>query len=140
MKTLVFVCNWDGWSCINAASAADGCRRPDVNLIKLTCLSAFNAGMALRAFEHGADGALVLGCKNDQCQHGTYGDHVERELARARELLDLAGVDSNRLVFTRLDAFDARGYAEALAGLDKRVSGLAAMPGTGLPPAGGPGC
>jgi coenzyme F420-reducing hydrogenase delta subunit len=114
MKILVFACNWDGWSCIDAAANSDLVCPACVNLVKLTCLSSMNAGLILRSFEHGADGIMILGCEQRQCQYGTYNEIIEGELAKARELLDLSGLDYSRIKFIRLNAFDGLGYVNCL--------------------------
>jgi len=111
---VVFTCNWDGWSCIDAASSA-GMKYPaSVNIIKLTCLSSLNAGSMLKAFELGADGVLLLGCLQRQCRYGQFSGNIEVEITKARDILNLLGARSGKIKLSKLAAFDGKGFVEQL--------------------------
>ncbi|MCX6004935.1 MAG: hydrogenase iron-sulfur subunit [Chloroflexi bacterium] len=113
-RIVVFSCNWDGWSCIDAASNA-GMKYPaSVNIIKLACLSSVNAGFILKAFEFGADGVMLLGCLQQQCQYGQYIENIEIEIAKSKNILNLLGVKSERIKRLKLAAFDGKGFVEQL--------------------------
>jgi coenzyme F420-reducing hydrogenase delta subunit len=111
---VVFTCNWDGWSCIDAASNA-GLKYPaSVNIIKLTCLSSVNAGSILKAFELGADGVLLLGCVQQQCRYGQFSENIEVEINKAKDILNLLGARSGKIKLLKLEAFDGKGFVEQL--------------------------
>lgn len=115
-KILIFSCNWDGWSCIDSAANAGLSYPVSVNIIKLTCLSSLNAGFMLKAFEHGADGVMLLGCQNQQCRYGQFDNSIEIECDKAREIIKMLGVKGDRIMLARLAPFDGRGFIEQLNG------------------------
>jgi coenzyme F420-reducing hydrogenase delta subunit len=123
-KVLVFSCNWDGWSCIDAAASASLSYPASVSIVKLTCISSLNAGLLLKSFEHGADGLMILGCKNKQCKFGQYDESIDQELRKAEKLLRLVGIDRSRVELVTLDAFDGPGFA---GNLNRFVSTLTAL-------------
>lgn len=110
----MFSCNWDGWSCIDAAANAGLTYPASVAIIRLMCLSSINAGFLLRAFEHGAGGVMLLGCRRLQCEHGQYSDNIEGECTKAGELLELMGLEKNKIAAVKLDPFDGNGFIEQL--------------------------
>ena len=117
-KIVVFSCSWDGWSCIDAAANAGMPYPASVTVIKLPCLSGIDAGLILHALEYGADGVLLLGCKPHECRHGRYGENIEIEFDKARQLLTLLGENSDRVRLARLDAFDGGGFIETVKSFD----------------------
>jgi coenzyme F420-reducing hydrogenase delta subunit len=113
-KILVFTCNWDGWSCMDAALQS-GLKYPaSVSLVKLSCLSAVNAGSILRAFEYDADGVMLMGCLQHQCPHGRYYEDTEIELSNARQMMQLLGIGQDRIRLARIEPFDGSSFVRQL--------------------------
>ncbi|MDD5312091.1 MAG: hydrogenase iron-sulfur subunit [Dehalococcoidia bacterium] len=122
-RIVVFTCNWDGWSCIDAASSG-GMKYPaSVSIIKLTCLSSLNAGSMLKAFELGADGVLLLGCLQQQCRYGQFSGNIEVEITKARDILNLLGARSGKIKLSKLAAFDGKGFVEQLQAFINELTG-----------------
>jgi F420-non-reducing hydrogenase iron-sulfur subunit len=113
-RILVFICNWDGWSCMDAALQS-GLKYPaPASLVKLNCLSALNAGSILRAFEYGADGIMLIGCLRHQCPHGKYYEDSEDELTKAKHMMQLLGIGQDRIRLARIEAFDGNSFIRQL--------------------------
>lgn len=113
-KIIIFACSWDGWSCIDSA-AHSGMPYPlPITVLKLPCLSSINAGMILRAVEYGADGVLILGCQPHACNYGNYGNNIDLEFDRSRQIISMLGKNSNMIRLVRLEAFDGSGFIEAV--------------------------
>ncbi len=116
VKIAVFTCNWDGWSCIDAAAGAGLSYPASVSIIKLPCLSSINAGLLAKSFEQGIDGVLLLGCRAHECAHGQFGDNIEKEFSKAADILKLLGKGSQRLKLVKLEAFDGNGFVREVTG------------------------
>jgi coenzyme F420-reducing hydrogenase delta subunit len=80
----------------------------------LGCLSSINAGLILKAFELGADGVMLLGCLQQQCRYGQFSENIEVEINKAKDILNLLGVKSNKVKLFKLAAFDGKGFAGQL--------------------------
>lgn len=104
-EIVVVTCNWDGWSCVEAAVNSGLKYPPSVKVVKVNCLSRIHAGLILQALDFGADGLMLLGCEPGRCHFGTNSDCVTKEYEKAQNILELLGVDKNKLTLARLPAF-----------------------------------
>ena len=113
-KIVVFACNWDGLSCVEAA-AQQGLHYPaSVRLVRVTCLSRIDRGLVLKAFELGADGVMLLGCERGKCQFDIDSDLVARECERARVLLRMLGMNEERLVLAHVARGDGSDFVRRI--------------------------
>ena len=111
-NVVVFACNWDGLSCIEAA-AQKGLRYPaSVKVVRVTCLSRVHSGLILKAFELGADGVMLLGCNSGNCHFEIDAGLVEQEYKKTRNILGLLGLREERLALTRLPGGDGPGFVK----------------------------
>ncbi len=113
-KIVIFLCNWDGWSCVDAAANAGLSYPLPATVIRLPCLSSINAGLILRAFEYGVDGLMLIGCQEHECQYGQQSKSIDSEFDRALRLLHMLGIDKKRLKLVRLEPFDGEGFINSL--------------------------
>jgi coenzyme F420-reducing hydrogenase delta subunit len=107
---VVFACNWDGLSCIEAAAQAGLHYPASVRVVRVSCLSRVHQGLMLKAFELGAEGVLLLGCKPDNCQFNADTDHISREYEKARMILKLLGLGEDRLIICHAARGDGSGF------------------------------
>ena len=111
-NVVVFACNWDGLSCIEAA-AQKGLRYPaSVKVVRVSCLSRMHSGLILKAFELGANGVMLLGCNPGNCHFEIDAGLVEREYEKTRNILGLLGLREERLALTRLPGGDGPGFVK----------------------------
>jgi len=111
-NVVVFACNWDGLSCIEAA-AQKGLRYPaSVKVVRVSCLSRMHSGLILKAFELGADGVMLLGCNPGNCHFEIDAGLIEQEYEKTRNILGLLGLREERLALTRLPGGDGPGFVK----------------------------
>ena len=121
-NVVVFACNWDGLSCIEAA-AQKGLRYPaSVKIVRVSCLSRVHSGLILKAFELGADGVMLLGCNPGNCHFEIDAGLIEREYEKTRNILGLLGLREERLALTRLPGGDGPGFVKQVMNF---VAGIA---------------
>jgi coenzyme F420-reducing hydrogenase delta subunit len=113
-RILVVSCNWDGWSCIDAALNSGKTIPGNVSITKIPCISGINSGYILRAFESSADAIMVVGCLNEKCQYGQCNGNIDLEITSAAEILSLLGAEKGTILMTRLAAFDGKSFLEQL--------------------------
>ena len=109
-EVLVFACNWDGWSCIETAANLGLCYPASVKVVRVSCLSRIHAGLILRAFELGADGVMLLGCEPGKCRFGIDSECIIKEYEKARSILEMLGMQKDRLTLVQLPAFSGREF------------------------------
>lgn len=107
---VIFVCNWDGLSCIETAAQTGHCYPASVRLVRVTCLSRVNQGLILKAFELGADGVMLLGCEPGNCQFDVESRLIAEEYDKVRMILKLLGLGEERLDLAQMPRGDSYGF------------------------------
>lgn len=104
LRILVFVCQWAIRSDTEWNKLAPFGDR--VRVVNLPCSGRVDPEMILLALTRGADGVLVVGCKEGEChyQRGTY--LGRGKLALLDQILDQVGIPSVRVRFAELGALD----------------------------------
>ena len=111
-NVVVFSCNWDGLSCIEAAAQKGLSYPASVKVIRVSCLSRVHSGLILKAFELGANGVMLLGCKQGNCYFEIDPGLIEREYEKTRNVLRLLGLRDERLALVRLPGGDGPGFVK----------------------------
>ncbi len=91
-------CNWSPFACYNAAGMAGLEMPPNFRLMRVMCIGRINQALILRAFEFGADGVILLECKDEDCRYGPGPEVGHTNVFRVRKLLHLIGIGQRRLV------------------------------------------
>jgi F420-non-reducing hydrogenase iron-sulfur subunit len=107
---VVFVCNWDGLSCIETAAQKRLTFPSSVKIIRVSCLSRVHTGLMLRAFEFGADGVMLLGCDSGNCHFGIDQELTNKNYEKAKGIMRLLGLNQERLIMVRLPHGDGAGF------------------------------
>lgn len=111
---VVFACNWDGLSCVEAAAQAGLLYPASVRVVRVSCLSRVHSGLMLKAFEVGADGVMLLGCEPGKCHFDTEAEYIVKEYEKALGVLGLLGLGEARLVLARMPRGDGSGFVNRL--------------------------
>jgi coenzyme F420-reducing hydrogenase delta subunit len=109
---VVFSCNWDGLSCIEAAAQKGLSYPASVKVVRVSCLSRVHSGLILKAFELGTNGVMLLGCNPGGCHFEIDSGLIEREYEKTRNILGLLGLQEKRLALIRLPAGDGPGFVK----------------------------
>jgi len=109
---VVFVCNWDGLSCVEAASQKGLRYPPTVRIIRVSCLSRVHSGLILKAFELGADGVMLLGCEQGNCHYEKDAGLLEQEYHKTQSVLELLGFQKEQLELARMSRGDGAGFVK----------------------------
>jgi coenzyme F420-reducing hydrogenase delta subunit len=108
---VVFACNWDGLSCIEAA-AQSHTYPASVKVIRVSCLSRVHSGLILKAFELGAGGVMLLGCESGSCHFGKDDEFSTKEYEKTRGVLGLLGLGEERLRLEHLPRGDGTSFVK----------------------------
>lgn len=120
-RVIVFTCNWNAYSSLEAAGVERLGYPASVYPVKVMCLGRLHPGLILKAFEQGADGVLLLGCPPGECHYGFGNRHAEEMFAEAKALLHLLGTADERLRLAWLAAGDGRAFVEKVTAFVKQV-------------------
>ena len=118
---VVFACNWDGLSCIEAAAQSHLAYSPSVKVVRVSCLSRVHSGLILKAFELGAGGVILLGCESDSCYYDKDDGFNVKEYEKTRRILGLLGLRADRLKLARLPRGDGESFVKEVKNLTAEI-------------------
>jgi coenzyme F420-reducing hydrogenase delta subunit len=121
---VVFACNWDGLSCVEAAAQGGLLYPASVRVIRVSCLSRVHSGLVLKAFELGADGVMLLGCEPGKCHFDTDAECIAQEYEKALGILGLLGLGEKRLVLAHMPRGDGAGFVSRLVSFIAEIEQL----------------
>jgi coenzyme F420-reducing hydrogenase delta subunit len=98
VNLLGICCNWSPYACYLAAGRAEQALPDSFKLMRVMCIGRINQALILRAFEHGADGVIILECVDADCRYGPGPEVGHTNVARVRRLLHFLGIGQERLV------------------------------------------
>jgi len=125
---LAIACNWSPFACYNAAGMAKLEMPPNLGLIRVMCIGRINQALILRAFEFGADGVILLECKDEDCRYGPGPKVGHENVQRVRKLLHLLGIGQKRLVERSFFAHEKEEMASALWEFAERIKAMGPNP------------
>ncbi len=111
---VVFACNWDGLSAIEAAAQKRLTFPASVKIVRVSCLSRVHTGLMLNAFEMGADGVMLLGCDSRSCHFGIDEELINQNYEKAKGIMKIMGLKLDRLTLVRLPHGDAAGFIKRI--------------------------
>jgi NADPH-dependent glutamate synthase beta subunit-like oxidoreductase/coenzyme F420-reducing hydrogenase delta subunit/Pyruvate/2-oxoacid:ferredoxin oxidoreductase delta subunit len=94
-NVLIFACHW----CHYGGTDIHGRGRfeypPGVRLIRMTCTGRIGPNFILKAFQHGADGVLVMGCPEGECHYEEGNSNYKEQEEIVLNLLETMGIPSS---------------------------------------------
>jgi F420-non-reducing hydrogenase iron-sulfur subunit len=121
-------CNWSPWACFNAAGMARMNIPQNLRVIRVMCIGRINQSLILRAFEHGADGVILLECKDEDCRYGPGPEVGHTNVSRVRRILHLIGIGQRRLVERSFFAHEKEEMVKALWEFADRIREMGPNP------------
>lgn len=121
-------CNWSPYACYNAAGMARLRMPPNFRLVRVMCIGRINQALILRAFEYGADGVILLECKDEDCRYGPGPEVGHVNVQRVRNLLRLLGIGQKRLVERSFASHEKEELVEALWEFAERIEAMGPDP------------
>jgi F420-non-reducing hydrogenase iron-sulfur subunit len=120
-KIVAFVCNW----CTYAGADLTGTSRikysANVKIIRFPCTGRIDFMILMKAFENGADGIIVSGCHPNDCHYSTGNFHARRRWIVFRNLLNFAGIETDRIQFSWVSAAEGFKWADVVNNTVKKI-------------------
>ncbi len=93
---LAFFCNWAPYRCYMDLGHSGLSVSPHIHPIKVMCAGRVDPPMLLSAFEKGAEGVMVIGCKDKECRYGPGPEQGIKLLERMKGLMHVVGLEPER--------------------------------------------
>jgi coenzyme F420-reducing hydrogenase delta subunit len=127
-KIIAFCCNW----CTYAAADIAGTSRihypANVRIVRVMCSGMVDPIYILRAFEMGADGVLVAGCREADCHYLNGPQKCDAMFERIKKMVNTLGLEGGRLRREMIAAAEAPVFAELIQEMVEQLKQLGPSP------------
>lgn len=127
-RIVAFACNWCSYAGADLAGVSRLQYPPNIRTIRVMCSGRVSPGFILRAFENGADGVFVSGCHIGDCHYGFGNRRAEKQISRARRLIEMLGLESDRLRLEWISASEGDKFATSIREFVERIKQLGKSP------------
>lgn len=131
-QIVAFICNW----CTYAAADLAGTSRlhypHNVRIVRMMCSGMVDPVYILRAFEGGADGVLVAGCKLGECHYirGNYSTRYSVDILK--NILGQIGFNEDRVWLRWISASEGQLFAQTIAEMTEHLRRIGPSPLKGM--------
>jgi coenzyme F420-reducing hydrogenase delta subunit len=92
-----------------------------IKIIRVPCTGKVDVLHMLRAFEKGADGVYVVGCREGDCHFNAGNFRARKRVAQVKQVLDTIGIGGQRVRMCNLSSSDAPLFVKYAEEMHARV-------------------
>jgi coenzyme F420-reducing hydrogenase delta subunit len=92
-----------------------------IKIIRVPCTGKVDVLHLLRAFEKGADGVYVVGCREGDCHYNSGNFRAKKRVEQARKILDTIGIGGERVRMYNLSSSDGPLFAQFANEMHARI-------------------
>jgi F420-non-reducing hydrogenase iron-sulfur subunit len=127
-RIVAFACNWCSYAGADLAGVSRIQYPPTTRVIRVMCSGRVSPMFILEALRSGADGVLVTGCHLGDCHYISGNEKAMHNVEAARSLLELLGIEPERLRLEWISAAEGARFAEVVRGFTEQIRELGANP------------
>jgi F420-non-reducing hydrogenase iron-sulfur subunit len=127
-KIVAFACNWCSYAGADLAGVSRIQYPPTTRIIRVMCSGRVSPMFILEALRAGADGVLVTGCHLGDCHYISGNEKAVHNIEMARSLIELLGIESERLRLEWISAAEGARFAEVVQEFTDQVRELGVNP------------
>jgi len=127
-RIVAFACNWCSYAGADLAGVSRFQYPPTTRVIRVMCSGRVSPLFILEAFKQGADGVLVTGCHPGDCHYISGNENAVQNVEMARALIELLGIDLDRLRLEWISAAEGARFAEVVTEFSEQVQKLGKSP------------
>ncbi|HSV41904.1 MAG TPA: hydrogenase iron-sulfur subunit, partial [Methanomassiliicoccales archaeon] len=128
MKVIAFTCSYCGYSAADLAGLEGREYSADVIINRLPCTGRLEQRHVLRAFREGADGVLVFGCLEGNCNFHYGNIEARKRVTAVRELMSMLGLGPERLEMCNVASNQSFRFVEIVEEMEKRLERIGPSP------------
>jgi F420-non-reducing hydrogenase iron-sulfur subunit len=130
---VAYLCNWCTYAGADLAGTSRLTYPADIRIIRVPCSGRVDPLFIIRALQDGADGVLVSGCHPGDCHYSAGNYYARRRFMILRELLDLFGIDLDRVQFSWVSAAEGIKWSEVVTDVTNKIRELGPAQGLFAP-------
>jgi heterodisulfide reductase subunit A len=124
---LAICCSECGHTAVDSAGMAMMQYPANVRAMKIPCTGFLQVNQLLGAFEAGAQGVMVVGCKSDGCHYEKGINKAEKRVELAKALLKQSGIEPERLEIFNMVYIEGDKFADAAQLMTERLEKLSQL-------------
>ena len=124
VNIIAFCCNWCSYAGADLAGVSRLQYPANVKIIRIMCTGRLDPQHVLHAFELGIDGVLVCGCHIGDCHYISGNKKAEVRIEMLKKLMDMIGIDPNRLRLEWISASEGTLFAETVKEFKEHIEQL----------------
>ena len=121
---LAICCSECGHAAVDSSGMAMMQYPANVRVMRVPCTGILQVHQLLEAFRFGAQGVMVVGCKNDGCHYEEGSQNARKKVETSKVLLREFGVEPERLEMFNMVFIEGDKFAEAAQMMTERVKKL----------------
>ena len=125
---IAFACNWCSYAASDVAGTSRSCYPSNVRIIRVMCSGMVDPTYILKAFEAGADGVLIAGCRPGDCHYISGNLKAEKMVERMKTLLRRLGLAEERLRLQWISAGEGGLFARTITEMVSQLKELGPSP------------
>ena len=127
-KILAFCCNWCSYAAADLAGTARMQYPASVRIIRVMCSGMVHPNLVVEAFQHGADGVMVMGCHLGECHYQDGNHRAQDRVVVIEEMLDSLGLEQDRFRLVWCSLAEADRFVGAVRNMTDTVRELGPSP------------
>jgi heterodisulfide reductase subunit A len=124
---LAICCSECGHTAVDSSGMAMMQYPANIRVMKVPCTGILQVHQFLEAFQAGAQGVMVVGCKSDGCHYEVGSQKAEKKVELARILLKGYGIEPERLEMFNMVFIEGDKFAEAAHMMTERLEKLGSL-------------
>lgn len=125
---LAFFCNWAPYRCYLDLARSERSLPPFVYPIRVMCAGRVDPAMVLYAFEKGAEGVMIIGCEEEECQYGPGPEQTRKTSGPVKGLMHILGLEAERFCTLKYASHERERLLKEIESFAKRISKLGRSP------------
>jgi coenzyme F420-reducing hydrogenase delta subunit len=127
-KIVGFLCNWCTYAGADLAGVSRFQYPTDIKIIRVMCSTRIDPVILLETFKNGADGIFLGGCHLGDCHYITGNYHTIHKVELTKQLLDMAGMNRDRLKLEWISASEGQMFANKVKNFIDKIKTMGPSP------------
>ncbi len=128
LNIILFLCNWGPHTAYQTLQDNLENIPKEIKMIRIPCTGRISKSLLLKAFEKGADGVALMGCKAGSCRYGSGTDTAKKNTKDTREILGLLGLGKERMKLATFMPDEPGALLEFLEDFVQKIRNLGRSP------------
>lgn len=113
-KIVAFLCNWCSYAGADLAGVSRYQYPTNIRPVRVMCSTRISPHIVLELLKDGADGVMIAGCHIGDCHYISGNFYTEKRVEMMKKLLELAGMDPNRVRLEWVSASEGEKFANVV--------------------------